>query len=410
MTARPDTPDNPSRKPPMRILVASGFFESELPSYREYAYCQQLAALGHDVTLMCGDQSQIWARSRVKLPQTRPMAHDAEFVEETGVRLFRRHVFFRYSDFVLYLPLIAEIRRAEVIHIIEFRQGVTVLIAALAKLFGKPVVYDHEQRGDRDAKWYSRADSRWRRLLIRTGSLFVDTVRHTVLANREHFLSCSARKVDTVFAPLGVDPTRFHFDTAARAAFRARHGIADDVTLAVMSGKLHGYKRVPDVVLACRAAGYRLILVGTVSDDVREALAALPAGDEIALTQVTAEGLREVYSAADVAIFTTFTLSYWEAHATGLKLLVADTAFSRLVFDGDADVQYFGSTDLFRIADEEYRAGVTIDAPLALGLRALREAAPRKRESRVRFSSLAQASALAELYRSLLTRRVNPQG
>jgi len=64
----------------MHVLVASGFFESELPSYREYSYCQQLAAAGHEVTLMCGDQSQIWSRSRVKLKATNPTARDAEFV------------------------------------------------------------------------------------------------------------------------------------------------------------------------------------------------------------------------------------------------------------------------------------------------------------------------------------------
>lgn len=85
----------------MRILVASGFFESGLPSYREYSYCQQLAAAGHEVALMCGDQSQIWSRSRVKLDVTEPTVNDAQFVAETGVRLLRRHVFLRYSDFVL---------------------------------------------------------------------------------------------------------------------------------------------------------------------------------------------------------------------------------------------------------------------------------------------------------------------
>jgi glycosyltransferase involved in cell wall biosynthesis len=387
----------------MRILVVSGFFESELPSYREYAYCQQLAALGHDVTLMCGDQSQIWSRSRVKLPQTNPTAKDAEFTSETGVRLFRRHVLMRYSDFVFYWPLISEIRRADVVHVIEFRTGVTVLVAAFAKLFRKAVVYDHEQRGDRLATWYSRADSKLRRMLISVGSLFVDTVRHTVLANREHFISCSARKkIPTMFAPLGMDPSRFFFDVAGRANFRAQHNIAAEQPLAVMSGKLHGYKRVPEVVQACRQAGYRLVLVGTIAEDVKAALAQLPPGDEITLSQVSAQGLREVYSAADVAIFTTFTLSYWEAHATGVKLLVPNTEFSQLVFGDDPDVHHFGKPDMFAVADEEYKPEIHIDGFVADGLRALAAPSPQARASRVRFSSRAQASALADLYQKLV--------
>ena len=389
----------------MRILVATGFFESELPSYREYSYCQQLAAAGHDVTLMCGDQSQIWKHSRVKLKVSEPTARDAEFVRETGVRLFRRHVFFRYSDFVLYLPLIREIRRAEVVHIIEFRQGITVLLAALAKLFGKPVVYDHEQRGDRLATWYSRADSLWRRLLVRTGSLFVDAMRHTVLANREHFLANSVKrtreKVETMFAPLGVDPQRFYFDPAARAALRERHGIAPDAPLAVMSGKLHSYKRVPEVVMACRQAGFRLMLVGSVAQDVRAALAALPAGDEIMLDQVSATELRAVYSAADVAIFTTFTLSYWEAHATGVRLLIPDSPFSRLVFEDDVEVRRYGEAAMFRVPDEEYQPQVRITEPLVAGLAALRMRMTDptlRRASQLRFSAQAQAAKLIELY------------
>ena len=386
----------------MRVLVATGFFESELPSYREYSYTQQLAAAGHDVTLMCGDQSQIWSRSRVKLKVTNPMARDAEFVAETGVHLFRRHVFFRYSDFVLYWPLLSQIRQADVVHIIEFRQGITVILAALAKLFGKPVIYDHEQRGDRLATWYSRADSIWRRLLVKVGSLFVDAVRHTVLANREHFVSCSARKeVETVFAPLGVDPQRFYFDAAARASFREKHGLVGDAPLAVMSGKLHGAKRVPEVVMACRQAGYRLMLVGSIAQDVKDALARLPPGDELVLEQVSATELRAVYSAADVAIFTTFTLSYWEAHATGVKLLIPDSPFSQLVFDGDADVVRYGDVEMFRVPDEEYQPQVQIDSLIVEGLNALRVriADPtRRRASQLRFSAQVQVAALIQLY------------
>ncbi len=397
----------------MRILVASGFFESELPSYREYSYCQQLAAAGHDVTLMCGDRSHIWTGSRVKLKPTRPTLRDAEFVAETGVRLFRRHVFLRYSDFVLYRPLLGEIRRADVVHIIEFRTGVTVLIAALAKLCGKPVVYDHEQRGDRLATWYSRADSVWRRQLIRVGSLFVDAVRHTVLANREHFLACSLRKkVETMFAPLGVDPKRFYFDPAARSAWRERHGIGPDAPLAVLTGKLSIYKRVPEVVLACRRAGYRLAMVGTIAQDVQAALAQLPPGDELMIDQVSAQELRAVYSSADVAIFTTFTLSYWEAHATGARLLIPDSLFSRLVFGNDAEVRRYGEPGMFRVQDEEYQPQVHIDAPLAEGLAALRLrlADPTlSRSSQLRFSAQVQVAALIELYERVLgQRRLSP--
>lgn len=383
----------------MRILLGSGFFESELPSFREYSYSKELAALGHEVTLMCGDQSYVWTGSLVKLPQTQPVRHDAEFSATTGVTVLRRHVFLRVSDFVLYWPVISAIRNADVVHIIEFRQGITVLIAWLARLFGKPVVYDHEQRGDRTARLYSRIDSLFRRLLIFLGSLTVSCVRHTVLANKEHFLSCTPRKVPTMFAPLGVDPERFYFDAAARTRVRDELGLDRTQRVAVMSGKLHKLKHVTDVARACRSAHVRLILVGTIAPDVDAELTAAGIHDAIRLGQADADRLRDVYNAADFVIFTTFSVSYWEAYATGAHLLVPATDFSKLVFADDPNVSRFGDAAMFRVPDEEYRAGIDISPFIE---RALTGATPRERISRMRFSAPDQCAALAQLYASLL--------
>lgn len=383
----------------MRVLLGSGFFESELPSFREYSYSKELAQLGHEVTLMCGDQSYVWSRSRVRLAASQPARNDREFIAATGVSVLRRHVFFRVSDFVLYWPVLSAIRSADVVHVIEFRQGVTVLIALLARLFGKPVVYDHEQRGDRTARWYSRVDSLFRRLLIFVGSLTVSCVRHTVLANREHFLSCTPRKVPTMFAPLGVDPQRFFHDERARQRVRAELGLRPEERVAVMSGKLHKLKHVSDVARACERAGVRLLLVGTIASDVAEQLKALGSGTVIALPQAPAERLREIYNAADLAIFTTFSVSYWEAYATGVHLVLPATAFTERVFANDPNVTSFGEPGMFRVADEEYRDGIDI-APAVYD--ALQTPLPAARQSRMRFSSADQCAELAKVYASLV--------
>jgi len=391
---------NQAEPRPLRILLGSGFFESELPSFREYSYSKELAALGHQVTLMCGDQSYVWQRSRVRLPATNPTSNDAAFAAATGVTVLRRRIFFRYSDFVLYLPVIREIRRADVVHVIEFRTGITVIIALLARMFGKPVVYDHEQRGDRTEKWYSRVDSLFRRVLIFVGSLTVSGVRHTVLANREHFRSCTPREVEAFFAPLGVDPERFYYDDVARQALRTELGFAPTDRVAVMSGKLHKLKRVVDVAKACRRAGVRLILVGTITPDVADELALLPPDTFSVVKQATPERLRDLYNAADYTIFTTFSVSYWEAYATGCHLVLPDSAFTQLVFAGDPNVTLFGSPQMFRVSDEEYREGVDIADMLhdALATRTLPQ-----RQSRMRFSAKTQCRELANLYARLIS-------
>lgn len=383
----------------MRVLLGSGFFESELPSFREYSYSKELAQLGHEVTLMCGDQSYVWNRSRVRLPPTHPTRNDAQFTASTGVSLLRRRVFFRVSDFVLYWPVIDAIRRADVVHVIEFRSGVTVLIALLARLFGKPVVYDHEQRGDRIEKWYSRVDSLFRRMLIFIGSLTVSCVRHTVLANRDHFMSCTPRRVPAMFAPLGVDPERFYHDEQARTRVRTELGLQPHERVAVMSGKLHKLKHVTDVARACQRSGVRLLLVGTIAPDVATELQSVPAGTVVALPQATADRLREIYNAADIAIFTTFSVSYWEAYATGVHLVLPDTAFTERVFERDPNVTRFGRADLFRVADEEYREGVDITDDVYA---ALQQPPAGARRSRMRFSSADQCVELAKVYASLL--------
>ena len=394
-------PGHSARTPDkLRVLLASGFFERELISFREYAYSKELAALGHEVTLMCGDQSCIWRLSRVKLPVTNPTRHDAEFARTTGVKVRRRHVFLRMSDCVLYLPSLRDIRQADVVHVIEFRQGVTVLIALLARALGKPIVYDHEQRGDRSAHWYNRIDSLFRRLLIFTGALTVDRTRHTVLANRDHFQSCTWRSVPMMFAPLGVDAQRFYFDEEERRHTRAELGIDAGAPVAVMSGKLHRHKRVLDVVHACRRAGVRLIMVGTMAEDLRQDMDRLTSGTEIMLPQAAPARLRAIYNAADYAIFTTFSVSYWEAHATGVHLIVPATAFTELIFADRPEATRFGDPAMFQVSDEQYRPGVTIDGPIEEALRRPRPATPRR--SREDFSARITGQRLADLYQELL--------
>jgi glycosyltransferase involved in cell wall biosynthesis len=384
---------------PIKVLLASGFFESQLVSFREYAYSAELRAQGHAVTLMCGDQSYLWSRSRVGLPVTQPMQHDADFVARTGTRLLRRHVFFRVSDFVLYLPDLAAIRDADVVHVIEFRQGVTLAVALLAWAFDKPIVYDHEQRGDRSARWYSRVDSVFRRALIGAGARVVDCVRHTVLANREHFASCTARKVRTMFAPLGADLARFHHDETERRRVRIELELPSDARVAVMSGKLHAEKRVVDVVRACAAAGVHVILVGALAPDVARELARTSVAFR-ATGEVSSDRLRALYNAADIAIFTTFSVSYWEAYATGIQLLVPATRFTELIFENKPGVTRFGSPSMFAIEDEQYRPELDIRELVSEALLKVQPAGARR--SRHDFSRQETGRRLAELYRELL--------
>ncbi|HSS38570.1 MAG TPA: hypothetical protein VLT58_07360, partial [Polyangia bacterium] len=110
-----------------------------------------------------------------------------------------------------------------------------------------------------------------------------------------------------------------------------------------------------------------------------------------------------LFNAADLAIFTTFTVSYWEAHATGLRLVLPATEFTRLAFGEDPAVTAFGAADLFSIPDEEYRSGVDLAPLIAQALVTVEPQVPRT--SRSTFSSTEGGRRLSDLYRRVVGRR-----
>ena len=200
------------------ILICSGFTETELYSFRENVY-PNLITKNKDwnVTIYTSNQSWIWKYNRAKKKQTIPNQYDDVIQKNKQIKIIRKTPLIRFSDFLIMPIPFKLIKNSDLIHIIEFRQGFGVFIALFAKLMGKPVIYDHEQRGDRHYTILHSLDSLIRRFFIRIGSLFVDHVRHTVIANKKHFLQNSFReKISMSLTPLGADPNKFYYDQKLR--------------------------------------------------------------------------------------------------------------------------------------------------------------------------------------------------
>lgn len=385
-----------------KVLLVSGFTETEINSFREIQYSRVLAERGWEVEIRTSTESYIWKYNRAKLASTVPARFDDELQSKYNIRINRSAPLVRFSDFILLPISVSAVRSADVVHIIEFRQGLSVVYAALAKLLGKPVIYDHEQRGDRHYTWLHTPDSAFRRLLIRLGSLFPDVVRHTVIANRDHFVRNSWSRNKLMFAPLAADERVFFYSDELRMNMRARLGIKPDEKVVVISGKIDAVKRTEDAARAVHEAGYKLILVGRMTDDVRKKFLAYESASILLLPHSSPAEINALYNAADAALFTTFSISYWEALSTGLQIIVPRTQFSEMALP-EAQTTLFGNEEMFLVPEEQYRpdADVRRDVRQALSAKPLQ---PQARSTVPDFLWPARAKELIELYEHVCSR------
>lgn len=393
----------------LNVLIVSAFFESAMPSLREPQYSRALSEAGANVTLFVSTGSNVWKFNRAGLKPTDPAKNDEQLSREFGFTVVRRRPLLRLSDLFLIWPPIKLIRSADMIHVIEFRQGFTVLVAIIGKLLGKPVIYDHEQRGDRHYSILHSMDSFVRRALIFIGSFFVDCVRHTVVANGQHFRASTFRRPPMFMRPLGADESRFFFDADQRKAFRNELGVAEGEKLVVFSGKLTEDKRIVDVVKAVKQAGATLALAGRLDGRIWQELVDEGLSEQIKrLDWLAPTRLAGLYSAADVVVFTTFSLSYWEAALTGAKVVVPKSHFFEAVLADQENFFGFGSPDMFVVEDEQYRATADVVGPLSATIQAALQSSDARIAS-TKFSWRGRRLELAEFYGQLQSGRLRQQ-
>ncbi|RKG42757.1 MULTISPECIES: glycosyltransferase family protein [Acinetobacter] len=343
------------------ILICSGFTETELYSFRENVYPNLITKNKNwNVTIYTSNQSWIWKYNRAKKKQTIPYRFDDVIQQNKQVKIIRKKPIIRLSDFLIMPIPFKLIRNSDLVHIIEFRQGLGVFIALFAKLMGKPVIYDHEQRGDRHYTILHSLDSLMRRFFIRMGSLFVDHVRHTVIENKKHFLKNSFRKkISMSLAPLGADPNKFFYYQKIRDEKRKIWGISETDILVVISGKIDKAKRTMEAISALLDNGIKVKVVGSYSIDIEYEMNSLMKRGVSFLPQASADELNQIYNAADAVLFTTFSVSYWEALATGAKIIIPKTEFSDLYISENLKIT-FGNEEMFSVVEEQYKESADV--------------------------------------------------
>jgi glycosyltransferase involved in cell wall biosynthesis len=221
--------------------------------------------------------------------------------------------------------------------------------------------------------------------------------------------------LDLVELPYGVDVERFS-PPADRAASRARLGLDASRQVVLFVGGMdagHAFKGVPELIRAFARAGLgaraQLALVG--DGELRpdfEALAASEGlvGDARFLGRVDDDDLVEAYRAADLTVLPSttgaeaFGIVLIEAMACGSPLLASDLpgvrtvvepAGGRLVPPGDVDALARGLAEALPGPGDREARGAAVRATAV-----------------ARFSSRAEAAALAEVFAGLTPRSAQP--
>lgn len=353
----------------MKVVIVCGFFESTLVSFRENQFAARLPLRGHEVRVITSTESHIWRYNRAKIKPLRADQEDNKYSGIPGLQIIRRRPILRIGDLVFFRVGRADFEDADVVHVLDFRQGVTALAARISANIGKPVVYDHEQRGDRVDTVFHRLDSLIRRALIRFGSKHVSLMRHTVNSNRQYFLSVASDYQNPhALSPLGVDERIFFRNDELREETRQKLGVGDSEFVWVVSGKIDTDKRPLDVIRAVRdlGRGDRVFLVGPISKTVSEQIIGLE--HVTSLGRVDPKTLNAIYNASDCCVFTTFTVSYWEAISSGTSVLVPRTSFSEEYLSNRRSVHLFGEPSMFEVEEERYRQEYDLATALKSGM------------------------------------------
>lgn len=349
----------------MNILFVCGFFETTLESFRENQISRRLAERGHTVTVLTSTESHVWKFGRQRHRITNPDGNLSRYANTPNLKIVRRKPTFRAGDLVMFPLHKSDFAGVDIVHVLDFRQGITAAAARLARSLGIPVVYDHEQRGDRRGHLLHSVDNYIRRSLIKHGSKGATLVRHTVDANLEFLLSVTRHITPEQchLAPLGADEHIFFRDAGLRKATRDLYSLSDDDRLIVCTGRFSSEKRPVDVARATANLNCRLYFCGSVPENIANELRAWP---HISLLGPKSQKeVNALYNAADCALFTTFTLSYWEALATGCPIVVPNTTFSQKIRDLCQGVHLFGAPEMFLISEEQYQLGFDLTEPVS---------------------------------------------
>ncbi|KOA20578.1 putative glycosyl transferase [Clostridium homopropionicum DSM 5847] len=328
----------------MKILFIIGFYMSN-HSYRENYYAKLLEEYGHQVKVITSDIyypfSNLTKQRRLNL--VREEVSD-KFVERREHKfLLKDMVYFSFKD-------VFDTFRPDIVHLMEGRQLISYFASEEAKKKNIPVIYEHEQRTDFGSFLGVIRNKIINRHLIKNtarNSTGIRTVSRESLEYLSNIISTDNKIVEV--ATLGYNDKIFKMNNSCRNKVRNELSVKADEFLIITSGKFLGNKKLNLLVksfLSAKAnnSKMRMIIVGEINEDIS---IYLDNSDIIIIPQLVNENrLNELFNAADLAIWTRYTISYFQSLGTGCPILVPNFKYTQQLRDKIYDSQ---GVNLFEI-------------------------------------------------------------
>ncbi|MBC2397116.1 glycosyltransferase family 4 protein [Clostridium tetanomorphum] len=304
----------------MKILFIIGFYMSN-HSYRENNYVKLLKECGHKVKVVTSNIyypfNNMSKTERLNLIKN---TSDDECIERRKcIFILKDMVYFQFKDVI-------DDFKPDIIHLMEGRQLIGYFAAKEALRRKIPLLYEHEQRTDFGSFLGIIRNKTINRYLIKCIARKSHGIRTISIESLDYLRSINEvdKKVIEV-STLGFDNRVFKFSYDIRNGIRYSLDVKEDEFLIVTTGKFLGNKRLDLIVKSFQKAKknnikLKMIIVGEIKKEILENIYC---SDIIVIPKlVDEEKLNEIYNASDLAIWTRYTISYFQSLGAGCPILV----------------------------------------------------------------------------------------
>lgn len=300
----------------MKIMYVPAFYMPD-HEYRENYYPKYLKTQGHVVKVVTSDLYYHFNKE-INGKKRKDKIRNLKHLDEDYI--IRKKAFIYFKDKVLF-NVSKEIKsfHPDIIHIFEATQYEPLITAFLAHKMGINVVYEHEQR-EFGKSLLAKIDRLITPLFLKKivqYSTGIRVLNEEALDFLKRYSNLNGKKIS--ISTLGYNPKIFFFDERLREETRRKLALKDEDILAIVSGKNLKSKRVDLIIKALsKYPNVKLIIIG--SEEFTQVYKALSLLSPIELNAY--------YNAADLCIWTRYTVSYFQALGTGCQILIPKTPYT----------------------------------------------------------------------------------
>ena len=316
-----------------KILIIIGYHENDY-FFRNNYYAENLAK-HNEVSILTSDRGYFFKTHSKTQPKFKTGKETYK-----GVQIIRQKSYFNFfaQTYFSTKKIIDQIN-PDIVLVYEFQQFVTFWATRYCLKKKIPVIYEHEQR-DIGSSLLGKIRSYI--FTIPAIKSVLHKVQHirTVTSGSMDFLKENL-KSNTSFPPhsvvtLGYNKKKYFYKSSLRNAFRKKYHLKNDDIVIGVTGKFFRAKQIETVIEAFQKSIHKvknkkikLFLIGKADPEYANRLEKLMEEDSLSFSHIryipellSLEELNTAFNAFDYGLWTSATISYFEALGSGLKIII----------------------------------------------------------------------------------------